>query len=176
MNRISQALVAFLATAAFVSSFAAAPAADADNKPAKALNSTELFGDSVVAKGKGFEIKRSQLDEEVFRLKGQVAARGRNLSPEESLALEKQVLDQIIQLAILKLRTTDADNTTAKELANKRIEEAQTALGSDEAFKRRLRAEGLTREQLVAKWTEGAAAEAAAKRELDVKITDEEAK
>ena len=176
MNRILQTLVCGLAGGALISSAFAAPAPDADTKPAKPLNSTELFGDSVVAKGKGFEIKRSQLDDEVFRLKGQVAARGRNLSPDESAALEKQVLDQLIQLAILKLRTTDADKKAATEVATKRLDDAQTALGSDEAFKRRLRAEGLTREQLLAKWTEGAAAETAAKRELDVKITDEEAK
>jgi len=176
MNRPFQALVSSLATAAFIASSAAAPAPDADSKASKPLSSSELFGDSVVAKGKGFEIKRSQLDEEVFRLKGQVAARGRNLSPEESVALEKQVLDQLIQLALLKLKTTDADNAAAKEVATKRMDEAQTALGSDEAFKRRLRAEGLTREQLLAKWTEGGAAEAAAKRELEVKITDDAAK
>src|SRR5262245_14143048 len=117
MKRIFQALVSCLAGGALISGALAAPAPDADAKPAKPLNATELFGDSVVVKGKGFEIKRSQLDDEVFRLKGQVAARGRNLSPDESAALEKQVLDQLIQLAILRLRTTDADKKAATELA-----------------------------------------------------------
>ena len=130
----------------------------------------------MIAKGKGFEIKRSQLDEEVFRLKGQVAARGRTVSPEEALALEKQVLDQLIQLALLRGRATDAEKAAAKEAADKRVEEAQTALGSQEAFNRRLKAEGLTREQLLNKWTEGVAAESAAKREMNVKVSDEDAK
>jgi hypothetical protein len=44
---------------------AAAPgtAADSATAPAKPKPSADLFGDSVVARGKGFEIKRSQLDD-----------------------------------------------------------------------------------------------------------------
>lgn len=176
MNKSLRTLVALLATVLFFSVSIAVPAAEADSNAARPLTSSELFGDSVVAKGKGFEIKRSQLDEEVFRLKGQVAARGRTMSPEESLALEKQVLDQLIQLALLRGKATDAEKAAAKESADKRIEEAQTALGSDEIFKRRLKAEGLTREQLLNKWSEGAAAESAAKREMNVVVTDDDAK
>ena len=45
-----------------------------DSKPKAASRATELFGDSVVAKGKGVEIKRSQLDDEFIRAKSQAAA------------------------------------------------------------------------------------------------------
>ena len=176
MNKPIRTLLVFCATVCFFAASVTVPAASADPSTPKSPASTDLFGDSVVAKGKGFEIKRSQLDEEVFRLKGQVAARGRTISPEESLGLEKQVLDQLIQLALLRAKATDAEKAAAKEAADKRIEEAQTALGSDEAFNRRLKAEGLTREQLLNKWTEGVAAESAAKREMNVKVTDADAK
>src|SRR6516164_6008711 len=120
MKKTTRTLVALFAMVSFFCA-STAPAADADSNAAKPLNSNELFGDSVIAKGKGFEIKRSQLDEEVFRLKGQVAARGRTVSPEEALALEKQVLDQLIQLALLRGRATDAEKAAAKEAADKRV-------------------------------------------------------
>jgi parvulin-like peptidyl-prolyl isomerase len=153
------------------------PASTEPAKSAKAAgNTSDLFGDSVVAKGKTFEIKRSQLDDEVIRLKSNAAAQGRAVPPEQSAMLERQVLDQLIQIQLLMSKATEADKTSGKELAEKKLQEVKTQLGSDEVFDRKLKAEGITRAQLLAKWTEGGTAEAIVKRELKVNLTDDEAK
>src|SRR5882672_6998891 len=85
----------------------------------------DLFSDAVVAKGKGFEIKRSQLDDEVIRLKGLAAARNQPIPPEQSSQLEKQILEQLIQIQLLQSKATDADKTAGKDLAQKRLQDAK---------------------------------------------------
>src|SRR5947209_2008175 len=154
---------------------AAAPATNvpAVTKPGRA---EDLFGDAVIARGKGFEIKRSQLDDEVIRLKSMAAARNQSVPPEQSKQLEKQVLEQLIQIQLLQAKATDADKTAGKEMAEKRLAEAKSQLGSDQAFDLRLKSEGLTREQLLSKWTEAGTAENVVKRELKPNVSDDEAK
>jgi|ERR1041385_2023612 peptidyl-prolyl cis-trans isomerase C len=155
---------------------AAAPGANDAAVTPKPGRTSDLFPDSVVAKGKGFEIKRSQLDDEVIRLKAMAAARNQAVPPEQSTQLEKQVLEQLIQIQLLQAKATDADKTAGKEIAEKRMAEAKSQLGSDEAFNRRLKSEGLTREQLLNKWTEAGTAETVVKRELKANVTGDEAK
>jgi hypothetical protein len=96
---------------------AAAPAADA-SKPTRA-KTADLFGDNVVVKAKGFEIKRSQLDEEVIRLKALAAARNQPVPPEQSVQMEKQILEQLIQIQLLQSKATEADKAAGKELAQR---------------------------------------------------------
>ena len=81
------------------------------NKPAETpLNKlAELFPDKVVAKGKGFEIKRSKLDEAVSTIKADFALSGRNVPPAAIPKLEREMLDRLINIELLKTRTTDAD-------------------------------------------------------------------
>src|SRR2546423_13933261 len=94
---------------------AAAPETNNSAVP-KSKSTSDLFGDSVVAKGKGFEIKRSALDDEVIRLKSMAAAHNQAVPPEHSNQLEKQVLEQLIQIQLLQAKATDADKVAGKEL------------------------------------------------------------
>jgi peptidyl-prolyl cis-trans isomerase C len=146
----------------------------AASKSAAKIN--ELFPDKVIAKGKGVEVSRNQLDEEVIRFKSQVAGRGQTVPPEQMAMMERQLLDQLIQVQLLKAKATDADKAAGKALADKRFEEAKTKLGSEDALNRQLKLMGVTREELQAKWTESATAESVLKRELKVNITDADAK
>ncbi len=52
----------------------AASAAETNTRPADKIK--ELFGDTVVAKGKGWEIKRSELDAALISVKAMAAGRG----------------------------------------------------------------------------------------------------
>jgi peptidyl-prolyl cis-trans isomerase C len=151
-------------------STAAAPAA----KPAD--NTDDLFSNPVVAKGKGVEVTRGMLDEEVIRLKAQMAGRNQTLAPEQMALLDRQVLDQLIQIQLMKAKATDADKAAGKALAEKRFEEAKTRLGSDEALARQLKLMDTTREEVLSKWSDSATAEAVLKRELKVTVTDDDAK
>jgi peptidyl-prolyl cis-trans isomerase C len=147
---------------------------DTTGAPKPAANATGLFGNTIVAKGKGVEVSQGQLDEEVVRLKAQAAARGQTIPPEQMAMVDRQVLDQLIQVQLLQAKATDADKAAGKALAEKRFEEAKTRLGSEEALNRQLKVMGATREEVLTKWSEGATAEAVLKRELKVNIIDEE--
>jgi peptidyl-prolyl cis-trans isomerase C len=160
---------------------APATAADADAKPAAATTkpadkTTELFPDTVVAKGKSFEIKRSQLDSEVTRLKAQLAARGQNVPPERTSLIEQQILDQLIQLELLKAKATPEDQASGKKLAEKQLNDAKTQFGSEDALNLRLKAQGLTRDELLGKWTEGETVKLVLLRELKISISDADIK
>src|SRR5262245_39632553 len=60
-----------------------------------------LLGDPVVAKGKGIEIKRSQVDAALIGVKAGLNAQGRAVSADQMLQFERQVLNDIIGLQIL---------------------------------------------------------------------------
>lgn len=157
-------------------SSASAAASTNDSSGRSALLAKDLFTDSVIAKGRGFEIKRSQLDEEVIRVKAQLASQGQPVPPERNAMLQQGILEQLIALEVMGRKATDADRASGKQLAEKRMTEARTRLGSDAAMEMRLKAENLTREQLLDKWTQAATAEAVVKREIPVTISDDEAK
>jgi len=163
-------LVAARADAAQPTPTSTAPAA----KPAAA--SGDLFGTIVVARGKGFEITRSQLDEDVVRAKSQLAAAGRPVSPDQSTLMEQQILDQLINVQLLKAKATDADRAAGKAAAEKRFADVKAKLGSDEALKRQLTLMDATQEEVIKKWTEALTAEAVLKRELKINVTDADAR
>jgi peptidyl-prolyl cis-trans isomerase C len=166
--------LALVAMAGVVSQGQAQTATNAETKPVDKV--AALFGDEVIAKGKGVEVKRGQLDEEVIRIKSQLAAAGQPIPAAQVKMVEQNILDQMIALQLLKGKATPEDKASAKTTAEKRFAAAKERLGSDDVVKMRLKAEGLTEDQLVVKWTEQATAEAVVKRELKVNITDEEVK
>ena len=179
MNRMSKPLLPLLCAATLIpaGAWAAAAPASTNAAPASSTASTDqLFGNPVIAKGKGFEIKRSQFDDEVIRAKSQLAARGQQLPPEQSALLERQILDQLIQVQLLKARATDADKAAGKAQAEKKFAETKAKLGSDDALNRQLKMMGATQEEVLAKMAEAYTAEAVLKRELNVAVSDAEAK
>ena len=179
MKRLVLSLVPLLVVTALPARGAApdqpaAPAAAAPSKPP--VKPSELFGNQIIAKGKGLEVTRGQLDEEVIRIKAQASARGQNVPPEQSALMERQVLEQLIQVQLLDAKATAADKAAGKELAEKRLADATTRLGSEEALNRQLKIMGATRDEVLAKWAESATAETVLKRELKVNVTDADAK
>ena len=82
----------------------------------------------------------------------------------------------MIALQLFRQEATPEDKATAKAMAEKRFAEARERLGSDAMIDMRLKAEGLTREQLLEKWTDQAVAETIVKRELKAEVTDAEVK
>jgi peptidyl-prolyl cis-trans isomerase C len=175
MKALSTSLVLLLIAAVLSAGAAAPDRPAATNAPAPAkppLRPSELFGNKAVAKGKGFEITRGQLDDEIIRIKSQAAGRGQNIPPEQAALMERQVLEQMLQVQLLRAKATEADQAAGKALAEKRFEEAKTKLGSEEALNRQLKLMGASREEVLAKWNESAIAETVLKRELKVNVTD----
>src|SRR5688572_28006369 len=73
--------------------------AGAPSKPADKI--TELFGDQVLARGQGLEIKRSEFDSAFIAVKAAATARGSRIPPEYMNTLERQVLNDLIGMRLI---------------------------------------------------------------------------
>jgi hypothetical protein len=78
---------------------------------------TALFGDPVIAKGKGFEIKRSELDEVMTGLKSAAAAHGQVIPQARLVQIEGQMLSRLIQVQLLLQKATAADKADGAKKA-----------------------------------------------------------
>jgi peptidyl-prolyl cis-trans isomerase C len=157
---------------------AASPDAAATNasaaKPADAM--AALFGDPVIAKGKGFEIKRSELDQVMTGLKSAAAAHGQTIPPAQLSQIEGQLLGRLIQVQMLLQKATAADKSNGLQKAELQLNALRERAGSPEALDRQMKAVGMTMAELRSKVTQENTAQAALTRELNVSVTDADAK
>jgi parvulin-like peptidyl-prolyl isomerase len=137
---------------------------------------TALFGDPVIAKGKGFEIKQSEMDQVVTGIKSAAAAHNENIPVEQMNGIKAQMLNRLIQIQILLQQSTDADKAEGKKKADAQIAALLARAGSQEAFERQLKAVGMNMDELRAKITQEATATATLTRALGVNVTDAEVK
>ncbi|HSH94715.1 MAG TPA: peptidyl-prolyl cis-trans isomerase [Roseimicrobium sp.] len=146
--------------------------------PAGAADAKNLFADEVVAKGKDIEIKRSQLDDAVSAFRATLAAGGQQVPEAERESIEQRMLDRLIFTRLVLKKATDAERTKGKAAATKFIEEFRSKMPSEEVFKRRLEANGMTVEQFRSKAEDEAVLKSVIDREVgnSIKITDEQVK
>jgi len=149
-------------------------AAATNSQPTNAM--TALFGDPVVAKGKGFEIKRSELDEVITGLKSAAAAHGQVIPQTRMVQIEGQMLSRLIQVQLLLQKATAADKAEGAQKAELQISNLLARVGSPEALDRQLKATGMTMAELRSKVGQEATAQAVLTRELNVAATDSETK
>ena len=154
---LSAALMAGVISASAATENAAATKVAGTNASPEAAM-TALFGDPVIVKGTGFEIKRSELDQVVVGAKANAAAQGQQLPP----SFELNVLEQLVGIQILLQKSTDADRATGQTDA-------------DLQFTNIIKRLGLTVTELRSKALQEAIAKAALKRQLNIAITDAEA-
>lgn len=173
MKILATSLVVLCATAPLVSLTAAD--GTTNSRPA-ASRTSDLFTNSVVAKGEGLTITRGQLDDALSGIRTAAASRGQSIPPEQMTSLERQVLQRLIQVQLLLGKATDADRQAGREAADKRIADLKKQAGSDELFSARLKTIGLSEEELRSKMSEEMTAEAVVKRELKVEVSDEQVK
>ena len=143
-------------------------AAGGTNAAAKTDSMTALFGDPVVAKGKGFEIKRSDLDGVVTGAKANAAAANQMLPAD----FEVSVLNQLITIQLLMQKATAADRATGQKESDEQFTKLMKRFDSPEAFARQLKVVGMTEADLRGKATQEATAKAALRRELNLTVTD----
>jgi parvulin-like peptidyl-prolyl isomerase len=129
-----------------------------------------LFGDPVIVKGKGFEIKQSDLDLILSGAKANAAAQGQTLPPAFTVA----ILNQLITIQSLLQKATPADRAAGKAEAELQYSNLVKSAGSAEAFERRLKLAGMSLDDLRAKAAQEATAKVVLKRELKVSATDDE--
>jgi len=177
----NQAMKLFSATLGATLLAAAAIAQTNASAPAKAADKlAELFGDPVIAKGKGVEVKRSQLDAIINGAKAQIAASGQAVSPERMALLERQVLEGLINDQLVLSKATDADKTKGRENFEKSLAKLKTDANlSDAEFNAKLnlqlRAQGLTREQWDKQRSDQSIIQTVLERELKTSVSDADA-
>jgi peptidyl-prolyl cis-trans isomerase C len=147
-----------------------------ETKAAPASQAPTTSTNTIVAKGKGIEIWRSQLEREVDHALAQKAADGHRITADQMPSVERQVLAQLIDVLLLSARATSAEKAAAKEAAEKRFAAAKTKAGSEAAFDLQLKFLATTRDELIAKWAKALSAQAVLKRELKINIPDRAAK
>lgn len=134
----------------------------------------DLFADQVIAKGKGVEIKRSQLDDAISDIRATALARGQQIPPDEMQRIEKATFDHLVQVQLLLQKATDADKAGGKAEGDKRMEIIRKRAISEEALARQLKALNLTPDTLHSRLIEEATAETVLRD--NVKVTDDEVK
>ena len=165
---LSAALMAGVISANAVTAPAAA-SASTNASPEATMKA--LFGDPVIVKAKGFDIKQSELDQVLTGAKANAAAQGQQLPPEFAIA----ILNQLVTIQSLLQLATPADRAAGAAEADLQYTNLVKRFGSVEAFDRQLKAVGMTADDLRAKAAQEATAKATLKRELKISVTDAQA-
>lgn len=148
---------------------AATAAAGTNAKPADLV--ANLFGDPVIAKGAGFEIKQSQLDGVVDAFKAQTASMGQSVPVSE---LTRTALNTLIANQLLLQQATDADKAKGKKDADQYIEQVIKRYGSQATLEEQLKAAGKTFPDWRNDKTQQATAQAVLIRELNAAPSEAE--
>ncbi len=129
-----------------------------------------LFPDKVVAQGKGVEVKQSELDETMIALRASLAAQGQALPDADRARLMTNALDRIVMTRLVSARATADEKIQAKKKAEEYVAEVRKKLPSEEAFKRRLEANGMKLETFFGKAEEETLVRLVVEREVGGKI------
>jgi peptidyl-prolyl cis-trans isomerase C len=140
-----------------------------NSKPADVM--AALFGDPVIAKGNGFEIKQSQLDSVTDAIKARAAAAGQALPPDE---ITRTALNDLIVNQILLQMATDADKAEGKKDADQYVAQVIKQFGTQQAVEVQLKAAGKTFDDWRTERTQQSTATAVMIRELNAAPTDAE--
>ena len=137
---------------------------------------TALFGDPVIVKGKGIEIKQSQLDSVASNLKEMFAARGLAAPPN----VEGQALEALIFQQLILSKATEADKAGGQQQFNVSLQKLKTNQHlTDEQLNQTLEKQLVLRGQTRSQWEkqniDQATIPIVLERELNISVTDVEA-
>lgn len=122
-------------------------------------------------KGKGFEVKRSELEASVTALQATLAAQGQNLPPSRVRELETNTLNRLVLTRIIVQMASPADKAKAKEEADKMIAAEKARANGEATMKRRLLVLGMTMEEFERKALEDKLVDIVIDREIKSQIT-----
>ena len=137
---------------------------------------TQLFGDPVIAKGRGFEIKQSDLDQTMTGIKAGAAERNQVIPPNQLKLIQGEMLNRLIQVQLLLQKSTDADKAEGKKTADVQMKSLLERAGSQEALERQFMVLGMSASDLRKRLEEEGTAQATLVRELKITVSDAEAK
>ncbi len=129
----------------------------------------------IIAKGKGVEIRQSQLDDAFIAFRANLTARGQSIAENRREGAEAQLLERMIVTQLLVSKGTAEDRERAKTNAVKFFDDSRKMSDSDEAFVRHLKSLGMSLTQFTNRVLEQAVSEEVIGREVKSKITISEA-
>jgi peptidyl-prolyl cis-trans isomerase C len=147
----------------------------AEKGAAPAVTASTVFGDKVIARGKGFEVKQSQVDDMFITFKSNKAAMGERVPEAMRPRIEADILEKLIATHLFLNMATEADKAKGKETAALFIAEQMKQMPSEESFNRQLISLGMAPEKFRAQILEQAIVQAVIERELRTKATVTEA-
>jgi parvulin-like peptidyl-prolyl isomerase len=100
--------------------------------------------DPIVATGKGFEIKRSQLDDAFISYSANATASGSAIPEADRPVVRSKLLESLVINQILLLKATPDDKTAVLKLVDEEIALARSNAPSPEVFDERIKSRGLT--------------------------------
>ena len=160
-----------LAAFALIASPGQAADSNTNAPSAPASKAATLFADKVLAKGKGFEIKQSEVEDLYAGAKATWAARGQILPESKRPEIEGKILEQLVAKRVLVNRATEAEKTKAQAKSDEYYSELKKRQPSEEAFLRQLKVEGMTLEQFRKRLLDDTTCETVVERELKSQIT-----
>src|SRR5688500_14499692 len=126
----------------------------------------DLFENKVVAEGKGFTIKESDLEEAFIGHKAAAAAMGQPMPSSLDRRLEVQILEKMIATKLMLAKANPSDREEGKKVAERMIADGKAKVGNEASYRRRLVAVGSTPEKYEAEILEQAIVQAVIEREL----------
>jgi parvulin-like peptidyl-prolyl isomerase len=129
----------------------------------------------IIAKGKGVEIRQSQLDDAFVAFRANLAARGQSMAEARREAAEAQLLERMIVTQLLVNKATAEDRENAKTNAVRFFNDSRKMADTEEGFVRHLKSLGMTLAQFTNRVMEQAVSEEVITREVKSKITVAEA-
>jgi parvulin-like peptidyl-prolyl isomerase len=126
-----------------------------------------LFPDPVVATGKGFEIKRSAVEDAFITEKGLVLQQQNVSIPESDRArVESDILLHLVIDKILTAKATEDEKTRTRDEVEKYLDDLRKAAPSEELFQQQITSTGKTLAQIKAGYLEKRLARVVLVREL----------
>lgn len=152
---------------------AAGLAAPGFGVPARAaqLTPADLFGNPVIVKGRGFEIRQQELDDNYRALKSTLATQGQTIPQGQEAATRRRLLDRMILARVIDQRATPEDRERAKVAAEKFIADTKARALNEKSYERQLMAVGMTVEAFEKRAHEQALVEEVINREIRSTLT-----
>ncbi|MCP5519081.1 MAG: peptidylprolyl isomerase [Verrucomicrobiales bacterium] len=136
----------------------------------KSLTYEDLFGNPVVVKGQGFEIRQKQWDDNFRALKATLATQDQAIPPDREADARARLLDRMILARVIDRRATADDRTQARKAGETFIAATKKKAPSEESYARQLTAVGMSVEEFEARAMEQALVEQVINRELRDKL------
>jgi len=108
----------------------------------------DIFPDSVIATGKGFEIKNSQLNDAFLTYNTSVAANGGSIPENQRDTVRSNLLQHLIITKILTQKATPDDKARIMKLVDDNIDEARKTAPNPQVFDAEIKASGMTLDQV----------------------------